>query len=321
MLPRRTDLSDLLNELLFGMRLSGLRFRRVAVHAGMGVCFTNPSGRAQFHFLARGPAWLRSPSGALHALVTGDALLIPRGGHHVILGSTGIASDRVLAFDPSAAGAPWDAGPPDGALVFSGCMQLDLGSMQPLVDAMPEAMLASTLMQAAPEVGPLLDAMEREATLRQAGQAGIMARLAEVVAALIVRTWAAKGCGDADGWLAALDDPRLSSAIAAMHKDPGRAWTVEALAKEAGSSRSVFAQRFVRATGATPLRYLTALRMRLAVRRLGQDGAPVEAVAHELGYGSLAAFSRAFKRTVGVPPGASRGGPAAHPGELADPDG
>lgn len=102
-----------------------------------------------------------------------------------------------------------------------------------------------------------------------------MARLAEVVAALIVRTWAAKGCGGADGWLAALDDPRLSRAIAAMHKDPGRAWTVDRLAREAGSSRSVFAQRFVRATGATPLRYLTALRMRLAVRQPGRSrGAP-----------------------------------------------
>lgn len=133
-----------------------------------------------------------------------------------------------------------------------------------------------------------------------------MARLAEVVAALIVRGWVASGCGGASGWIGALRDPRLSMAIVAMHRQPDRDWTVAQLAKEASSSRSVFARRFLLATGVSPLRYLTELRMRLAVRKLSREGQSVEEVASQLGYGSLAAFSRAFKRTVGVSPGACR---------------
>jgi len=157
--------------------------------------------------------------------------------------------------------------------------------------------------------------MQREAMHTQAGYAGILARLAEVLAALTVRAWVAGGCINDDqdgaaaaGWIGALQDPRLSRAIVMMHKDPGRHWTVETLAQEAHSSRSVFAQRFLAATGVAPLRYLTELRMRLAVRSLSRERQAVETVAAQLGYGSLAAFSRAFKRTVGTSPGAVRAG-------------
>ena len=72
------------------------------------------------------------------------------------------------------------------------------------------------------------------------------------------------------------------------------------------SSRSVFAERFLAVTGMTPVRYLTELRMRLAAQWLGRDDATIESVAFQLGYGSLAAFSRAFKRVIGEPPGAMR---------------
>ncbi|ALD90519.1 AraC family transcriptional regulator [Cupriavidus gilardii CR3] len=191
-------------------------------------------------------------------------------------------------------------------MLFSGCMELDLGGMQPLVAAMPEVMRVDTLLQCAPEIEPMLAAMERESKVERAGHAVIMARLAEVVAALIVRGWVASGCGGASGWIGALRDPRLSMAIVAMHRQPDRDWTVAQLAKEASSSRSVFARRFLLATGVSPLRYLTELRMRLAVRKLSREGQSVEEVASQLGYGSLAAFSRAFKRTVGVSPGACR---------------
>ncbi|BCS43932.1 hypothetical protein Pta6605_22630 [Pseudomonas amygdali pv. tabaci] len=185
-------------------------------------------------------------------------------------------------------------------------MELELGGMQPLVAAMPDVMQVSTLLETCPELRPMLEAMEREALMLQAGHAGILARLAEVVAALLVRGWVAGGCGNATGWLGALQDPRLSRAIVMMHQHPGRSWTVATLAHEARHSRSVFAQRFLEATGKPPLQYLTELRMRLALHSLSREQHSVEAVANQLGYGSLAAFSRAFKRTVGISPGAVR---------------
>ncbi|MNP49013.1 Urease operon transcriptional activator [compost metagenome] len=157
-----------------------------------------------------------------------------------------------------------------------------------------------------PEIHPLLEAMERESMTRQVGFAGILARLADVVAALIVRGWVEAGCGKATGWIQVLRDPRLSRAIYAMHQQPGVNWSVAELAKEAGTSRSVFAERFLSATGTTPAKYLTELRMRLAIQYIGQENQAIETVALRLGYGSLAAFSRAFKRIVGQSPGALR---------------
>ena len=125
---------------------------------------------------------------------------------------------------------------------------------------------------------------------------------ADVVAASIVRAWVECGCGDATGWIAALRDPRLGRVLVALHREPGRDWTLAELAKLMGASRSVFAERFLAVTGVPPLRYLTEMRMRLAAQWISKDGMPIETAASRLGYGSHAAFSRAFKRVTGYPP-------------------
>ncbi len=118
-------------------------------------------------------------------------------------------------------------------------MDFELGGMQPLVKAMPEVMLVSSLLTSRPEIQPMLAAMERESLTRQAGYAGILARLADVVAALIVRGWVECGCGNATGWVQVLRDPKLAKAIYVMHQQPGINWKVEDLARETGTSRSV----------------------------------------------------------------------------------
>lgn len=106
-----------------------------------------------------------------------------------------------------------DAGDtPDDALIFNACMKFDLGGMQPLVASMPEVMLVGTLLERYPEIEPMLDAMERESCGERAGFAGILSRLADVVATFIIRGWVECGCGDATGWVQALRDPRLSRA-------------------------------------------------------------------------------------------------------------
>lgn len=311
----QTHSSELISELLLGMRLFGVQFRRIEVQESLGVGFSNAVGRAQFHFVGRGPVWLRSPGGDLYRLDTGHAVLIPHGGPHAVLSAenTLVSNVQPLVLDAvieeerrEQVGAD-EMSAQQEAVIFSCCMELELGGMQPLIAAMPEVLLVSTLLEASPEIRPMLDAMERESLTLQAGHIGILVRLAEVVAALIVRGWVAGGCGSATGWLSALQDPRLSRAIVMMHKHPGRHWTVATLASEARQSRSVFAQGFLVATGVSPLRYLTDLRMRLALLSLSREHQPIETVAIQLGYGSLAAFSRAFKRSVGLSPGAVRG--------------
>lgn len=310
---------DLTSELLRGMRLSGVNYRRIESGRPFGVAFSYVPGKAQFHFISRGPVVLRMASGQQLALESGDALFIPNGDGHALMSDTGaqIVNVQQLPTEPvcSTVCCIKNEGPQpaqDNAIIFSGCMDFELGGMQPLVKAMPEVMMVSSLLNTRPEIQPLLAAMERETLTRQAGYAGILARLADVVAALIVRGWVECGCGNATGWVQVLRDPKLARAIYVMHQQPGVNWKVEDLAREAGTSRSVFAERFLAATGTTPARYLTELRMRLAVQYISHEGQALEKVAFKLGYSSHAAFSRAFKRITGKAPGALR---AISPGE------
>jgi AraC-like DNA-binding protein len=108
------------------------------------------------------------------------------------------------------------------------------------------------------------------------------------------------------GWLAALRDPTVGRALRLLHQEPGRAWTVDELARQAGLSRSVLSERFTQLLGLAPIQYLTRWRMQVAARLLTDAVAKVSAVALEVGYDSEAAFSRAFKKAVGVAPAAWR---------------
>jgi AraC-like DNA-binding protein len=314
--PGQRAAVDLVSELLLGMRLNGLDYRRIRMSSSFGLRFgAAPSdGRAQFHFVANGPVLLRTEAGAAQMLATHDAVLLPRGGPHELVSDPDVLSRDIAAYQASplcaAVGsitASDESHPrPTDAIIFSGCMELDLGGMHPLVALMPEVMHVGALLGRQPEILPMLEAMEREACNERAGYAGILARLADVVSASIVRGWVECGCGDATGWVEALRDPRLGRIIAAFHRDPGRDWTLAGLAAEMGSSRSVIAERFLRVTGTTPLRYLTELRMSLAAQWISRDRVPIDVAAHRLGYGSQAAFSRAFKRVIGHSPGATR---------------
>ncbi|QCI99208.1 AraC family transcriptional regulator [Agrobacterium larrymoorei] len=302
---------DLISELLMGMRLVGLDYRRIEASAPFGLGFGEVEGRAQFHFVACGPVYLRTASGIIHAMNTGDAVLLPRGGAHSLVSSPDIPCQNIRSLDAAplcnSVSAIKTCGPDvpsqERVLVFSGCMEFDLGGLHPIVGLMPEVMFVGTLISRYPELLPMLEAMERETRQARAGFAGILARLADVVAAFIVRAWVECGCGDSSGWVAALRDPRLGRVILAIHNNPGHDWSLAELASVMGASRSVFAERFLEITGMTPVRYLTELRMRLAMQWIGRENMPIEAAAIKLGYGSQAAFSRAFKRIIGHPPG------------------
>ncbi|MBN8242049.1 AraC family transcriptional regulator [Nitratireductor aquimarinus] len=305
---------DLVSELLMGMRLYGMSYHRTQITPPFGIRYGTIEGRAQFHFVGRGPVYLRGPDDTLHTLEIGDAVLLPRGGEHALLSEPDFQSQCITNFQArplcrdvkEIIACSNEPDRQNDALIFSGCMEFDLGSMHPLVALMPDVMRVSTLLERYPEILPILDAMERETQGDRAGFAGILARLADVVSAFIVRSWVECGCGGSSGWVAALRDPRLGHVIAALHRDPGRDWTVAELARQMGSSRSVFAERFQTVTGMTPVRYLTELRMRLAAQWISREGLAIETAAHRLGYGSQAAFSRAFKRVIGKPPGAMR---------------
>lgn len=134
------------------------------------------------------------------------------------------------------------------------------------------------------------------------GSDAMIARLSELLFIEAVRTHVEALPAEAAGWLAALRNPGLARSIGLLHAQPGRSWTTTELGREAGISRSSLCDRFATLLDCTPSEYLNTLRMRLAARDLEASNEPIISVALKVGYGSEAAFSRAFKRHHGVPP-------------------
>jgi transcriptional regulator GlxA family with amidase domain len=154
----------------------------------------------------------------------------------------------------------------------------------------------------------VLDVLFREAFTIACGRQQVIDRLFEVVIVLILRALLNQG-SVAQGMLAGLAEPRLARALVAMHEAPARRWTLEALADAAGLSRSQFAHSFAATVGTTPLDYLAGHRISIA-QQLLRAGQSMKQVVDEVGYGSPAALSRAFRAHVGASPRAWRAGVA-----------
>jgi AraC-like DNA-binding protein len=141
-----------------------------------------------------------------------------------------------------------------------------------------------------------------ESTAPRAGGATVLAKLSELLFVEAVRQYIEALPQEQTGWLAGLRDRFVGRALALMHQDPAYPWTVDELAQQIGLSRSALAERFGELLGQPPMQYLTRWRILLAAQHLLSGSRGVAQVAEEVGYQSEAAFSRAFKRELGVPP-------------------
>jgi AraC-like DNA-binding protein len=145
--------------------------------------------------------------------------------------------------------------------------------------------------------------MREEVRDPQPGGSLIAQQLAYVMLVQALRLHLADGATKGVGWLFALADKSMSTAITCMHDDPGHPWTLQELAERVGMSRSIFALRFKEKVGATPMEYLTRWRMLLAGDRLKNSTDSISSIAASLGYESESAFGKAFRRVMGCTPG------------------
>jgi AraC-like DNA-binding protein len=297
-------LSDALSEILRGLRLDGVEYGRCQPSAPWATEYPAQES-ARFHFLAAGSAYLQTPEGEWMELAAGDAILLPKGDAHVLASKPGVPP--VLVHDlpkRQLCDGIIDLQCPcsdKNNLLFFAVMRFNVDRQHPLLQLMPSVMRTSDLSSNEPSIPPLLDAMMREVEMNRVGSGGILARLADVLTATIIRTWVEHGCGTATGWLAAVRNPEIGRVLAAIHLEPTRGWTIAELAKIMGASRSGFAQRFVDVVGETPARYIASMRMHQAHQWL-KEGQRVASVANRLGYDSEASFSRAFRKMMGAPP-------------------
>ena len=155
-----------------------------------------------------------------------------------------------------------------------------------------------------PGLEAAVDLLTAELTAPGLGTDGIIPALLEILLHQALRAWIETSA--TPGWAAALTDPAVTTALAAIHRDPAHPWTVASLAALTGLSRAPFAKRFADLTGSPPVRYLSWWRATTAARLLRTSDAPLATVARTVGYHSEFAFSAAFKRHYGTPPGKYR---------------
>jgi AraC-like DNA-binding protein len=194
----------------------------------------------------------------------------------------------------------------DDFVMVAGSVLVSDHSRSLLRGALPSALLVSAKAHEADRLRWLLDQLVAEmAPTPMPGQTVVAAELALLLFVTVLRAYLLCAPASDSGWLKGLGDRRLAPVLGRIHADPSRSWSLDAMARDAGMSRTTFAVHFRQVMGVPPLTYLTNWRMHLAERRL-REGISVIQAADAVGYSSESAFSHAFKRAIGIAPGQYR---------------
>jgi AraC-like DNA-binding protein len=300
---------DALSEVLQDLRLSGASYCRSELTAPWGLEI-GPEEGAIFHFVAEGGCWLKAASHEPVRLEMGDVVLLPHGVGHVLVDQLNSPTRRLHEVHRERVGDTTyrlrAGGAGTRALLVCCAVGFEEPSAHPLIELMPQMLHVRGGGSHDPSLRPLLEAMASELTDQRVGAATVMTRLADIIITRLVRAWAESQPVETKGWLAAIRDPQIGRALAAFHRQPSEAWSVESLAAIAGLSRSIFSERFAAVLGVPPARYVARWRMHLAGTWLTAQRLSISEVASRLGYESEASFSRAFRRFMGDPPSAFR---------------
>ena len=260
-----------------------------------------------FHLLTEGRAFVHLESGERESLGPGDLVMIPHGHSHV-MGNGGpahaINDENEVASLIKQGMKVWRTGGGGEMTKFvCGYMACDPELSKVFLSGLPPLFKVSIRNDAS---GRWLENSIRfsvdQAGEAQAGGEAVLAKLSEVLFVETLRSYIAQLPPEKTGWLAGARDPEVGRTLALMHRNPERPWTLADLAREAGISRSVLAERFRHYLGQTPIAYLTRWRLQLGAQMLGSTNYSVAQIAAEVGYESEAAFNRAFKRDFSLPP-------------------
>jgi AraC-like DNA-binding protein len=199
------------------------------------------------------------------------------------------------------------AGPGPVTRAMTGVVSFDDVAARRLVELLPEVVIVDRWHDAGGNwLRSTLDLISHEAAALKPGGEAVMTRLADILIIQAIRCWLDMAPEAKTGWLAALRDPQLGRALAAIHRAPGKEWTLGGLARLSGMSRSGFAARFSNMVGQPAMRYLTDWRMQKARMAIVGGRDAIGQIARHVGYHSEAAFGRAFKQTFGESPGSLR---------------
>ncbi len=309
---------DVLSEVLKAVRLQGALFYNAEFSSPWSVRAASARGLARhfapgaehvivYHLLTEGRATLRLESGERVPLKAGDLVMIPHGDPHVL--ENGPSSGSVESSDQleevlSQGLKLWRlGGGGEITRLVCGYMACEPRLSRILLGGLPAALKISIRDEG---TGGWLESSIKfsvaDGDASRPGREAVLAKLSEVLFVETLRAYIAQLPSERTGWLAGARDAQVGRALALMHRDPARPWTIASLAREAGVSRSVLAERFRHYLGGPPMAYLTQWRLQLGAQMLASTGHTVARIASEVGYESEAAFNRAFKREFTMPP-------------------
>jgi AraC-like DNA-binding protein len=302
---------DPLGEALHFLRMSGVMYCRSEFTAPWALALPAFEDCLMFHAVTSGRCRLEVEGCDDHVLQPGDFALVTHGAGHRLASESGVpaaklfdlpreqVSDRYEILRHGGGGAP--------TTVICGAVRFDHPAAHRLIQLLPKVIGVEAWSPPESEwIQSGLRLMAVEARELRPGGETVITRVADILVIQAIRAWIARDPAAQTGWLGALQDKQIGRAIALIHRDPARAWTVASLADEAAMSRSAFAARFTELVGEPAMHYVARWRMHVALTWLKEGDSPLSEMASRLGYESEAAFSRAFKRFLGVPPGAVR---------------
>jgi AraC-like DNA-binding protein len=303
--------ADPLGEALHFLRMNGAFYCRSELTAPWGLTLPPMPGYLWFHVVTSGRLWLETRDDDGRWIQLGDLVLVPHGEGHALRSEPGAPAPGILDLERELVSDRYeilrhgDGGAP--TTLICGAVRFEHPAARNLIEILPSTIrieaASSPRLEWMQSVLRLIGAEASE--LRPGGEA-VITRLGDILVIQAIRAWMEGDPSARTGWLGALQDPQIGRALSLIHRDPARDWSVASLADELAMSRSAFAARFTELVGEPVMRYVARWRMNVAVDALKHEGATVGELAYRLGYRSEAAFSRAFKRVIGAPPGAVR---------------
>ena len=314
---------DPLGEALHHLRMRGVFYSRCEFNAPWGITLPAIVDSLMFHVVINGACWLEADGTEPTLLQPGDLALVPHGAGHRLRSDTSAPAPGLFDLPRDVVSERYEVirikGSGESARLLCGTVYFDHPAARQLSTSLPHVILVQGWRSTESEwIASTLRLMAFEAQSSRPGGEEVVTRLADILVIQAIRVWLAQESATSTGWLAALRDPYIGRALAMIHRTPEQEWRVETLAATVAMSRSAFAERFSRLVGEAPMQYVTRWRMYLALDALREERATVAEIALRLGYGSEAAFSRAFKRFTGMSPGAARNGNTAPVPGVAD---
>ena len=302
---------DPLGEALHFLRMSGVFYTRAEFSAPWGLLLPALPGCLMFHFLTSGRCCLEVSRTARHVLQQGDLVVVPHGQGHLLSNARGVRGAKLFDLPREPVSERYEilrhGGGGSATTMICGAVRFDHPAAQRLVEVLPDVIHIEASSSPHMEwINSMLRFMAAEAGELRPGGEAVITRLADILVIQALRAWIGQKPAARSGWLGALQHKQIGRALALVHRDPARAWSLDLLATESGMSRSAFAARFTELVGEPAMQYVARWRMQLALTRLKEDDVSLAVLAEEVGYQSEAAFSRAFKRFMGTSPGAIR---------------